>query len=226
MVITDLLKQIPLFESLLDSERQRLASLLQRRSLGKGEMLFHKGDTGSAFFIIIKGLIKIGVSNKLGDEVTLAFLRNGDFFGEMALLDELPRSADATALEDSLLYVLDRNDFFPFLTQNENAVRSILRALSMRLRRTDDLFAEISFLTVSARLAKRLLELAEPLQNPAKESPEYRIQMSQRDIAAMLGVTRESINKELKILRDKGMVTTSRNAIIVQDLDRLKRRTR
>jgi len=226
MVITDLLKQIPLFESLLDSERQRLASLLQRRSLGKGEILFHKGDTGSAFFIIIKGLIKIGVSNKLGDEVTLAFLRNGDFFGEMALLDELPRSADATALEDSLLYVLDRNDFFPFLTQNENAVRSILRALSMRLRRTDDLFAEISFLTVSARLAKRLLELVEPLQTPAKESPEYRIQMSQRDIAAMLGVTRESINKELKILRDKGMVTTSRNAITIQDLDRLKRRTR
>jgi len=226
MVITDLLKQIPLFESLLDSERQRLASLLKRHSLSKGEILFHKGDVGSAFFIIIKGLIKIGVSNKMGDEVTLARLRDGDFFGEMALLDEQPRSADATALEDSTLYVLDRNDFFPFLIQNENAVRSILRALSMRLRRTDDLFAEISFLTVSARLAKRLLELAESLETPEKESTEYRIRMSQRDLAAMLGVTRESINKELKILRDKGMVTTSRNIIIIQDLDRLKRRTR
>jgi len=226
MVITDLLKQIPLFESLLDSERQRLASLLKRHSLSKGEILFHTGDVGSAFFIIIKRLIKIGVSNKMGDEVTLARLRDGDFFGEMALLDEQPRSADATALEDSTLYVLDRNDFFPFLIQNENAVRSILRALSMRLRRTDDLFAEISFLTVSARLAKRLLELAESLETPEKESTEYRIRMSQRDLAAMLGVTRESINKELKILRDKGMVTTSRNAIIIQDLDRLKRRTR
>jgi len=226
MVITDLLKQIPLFESLLDSERQRLASLLQRHSLSKGEILFHKGDAGSAFFIIIKGLIKIGVSSKMGDEVTLARLRDGDFFGEMALLDEQPRSADATALEDSTLYVLDRNDFFPFLIQNENAVSSILRALSMRLRRTDDLFAEISFLTVSARLAKRLLELAEPLQTTEQESQEYRIPMSQRELAAMLGVTRESINKELKILRDKGMVTTARNVIIIQDLDRLKRRTR
>jgi len=106
MVITDLLKQIPLFESLLDSERQRLASLLKRHSLSKGEILFHKGDVGSAFFIIIKGLIKIGVSNKMGDEVTLARLRDGDFFGEMALLDEQPRSADATALEDSTMYVL------------------------------------------------------------------------------------------------------------------------
>lgn len=225
MVITDLLKQIPLFESLLDSERQRLASLLQRRSLDKGETLFHKGESGSAFFIIIRGVIKIGVSNKLGDEVTLAILRNGDFFGEMALLDEQPRSADATALEDSLLYVLNREDFFPFLVQNENAVRSILRSLSMRLRRTDDLIAELSFLTISARLAKRLLELAKPLPTE-KEPPEYRVQMSQRELAALLGVTRESINKELKILKDRGIVTTARNAILIQDLERLKRRTR
>jgi len=226
MVITDLLKQIPLFESMPDSEHRHLAALLQRRSLKKGEILFHKGDKGSSFFIIIKGLIKIGVSNKLGDEVTLALLGNGDFFGEMALLDEQPRSADATAMEDSLLYVLNRDDFFPFLFQNENAVRSILRALSLRLRRTDDLFAEISFLTVPARLAKRLVELAEPLKTPGTEPGEYRIRMSQRDLAAMLGVTRESINKELKILRDKGVVTTARNAIIIQNLDHLKRRTR
>jgi len=226
MVLTDLLKQIPLFESMLDSECRYLAALLQRRSLRKGEILFHKGDAGSSFFIIIKGLIKIGVSNRIGDEVTLALLRNGDFFGEMALLDEQPRSADATALEDSLLYVLDRTDFFPFLFQNENAVRSILRALSIRLRRTDDLFVEISFLTVPARLAKRLLELAEPLQTPGSESKEYRIRMPQRDLAAMLGVTRESINKELKILRDKGVVTTARNTIIIQDIERLKRRAR
>lgn len=226
MSITDLLKQIPLFESMNDSERRRLESLLQRRSLEKGEILFHKGDIGSTFYIIIKGLIKIGVSNKLGDEVTLALLRDGDFFGEMALLDEQPRSADAIALEDSILYVLNRNDFFPFLIENENAVHSILRALSMRLRRTDDLFAELSFLTVSARLAKRLLELAKPTQTQGEEPGEFRVQMSQRELAAMLGVTRESINKELKILKDKGMVTTSRNAIIIKDLDRLKRRTR
>jgi len=224
MVLTDLLKQIPLFESMLNSECRHLAALMQRRSLHKGEILFHKGDAGSSFFIIIKGLIKIGVSNKLGDEVTLALLRNGDFFGEMALLDDKPRSADATALEDSLLYVLERDVFFSFLFQNENAVRSILRALSLRLRRTDDLFTEISFLTVPTRLAKRLYELAEPLQTPGNESNEYRIRMSQRDLAAMLGVTRESINKELKILRDKGVVTTARNAIIIQDLERLKRR--
>lgn len=226
MIVTDLLKQIPLFESMVDLERQQLSALLQRRHLRKGEILFHKGDQGSAFFIIIKGLFKIAVSNKLGDEVTLALLRNGDFFGEMALLDEQPRSADAIALEDSLLYVLHRDDFFPFLFKNENAVRSILRALSIRLRRADDLFTEISFLTVPARLAKRLLELAEPLQTHKDESKTYQIQMSQRELASMLGVTRESINKELKILKDKGLVETSRNSIVIRDIERLKRRTR
>jgi len=229
MVITDLLQQIPLFESLDDSERQRLASLLQHRSLHKGEILFHKGDAGSTFFIIIKGLIKIGVSNKLGDEVTFAFLRSGDFFGEMALLDEQPRSADATALEDSLLYVLDRDDFFPFLIKNENTVRSVLsallRALSLRLRRTDDLLAEISFLTVPARLARRLIELAEFLPTKERESKEYQIRISQRELAGMLGVTRESISKELKILRSKALVTTARNTIVIHNLERLKCRT-
>ncbi|SEM52998.1 Crp-like helix-turn-helix domain-containing protein [Syntrophus gentianae] len=226
MIITDLLKQIPLFESMADVERQQLSTLLQRRQLRKGGILFRKGDKGSAFFIIIKGLVKISVSSKLGDEVTLALLRNGDFFGEMALLDEQPRSADAVALEDSLLYVLDRNDFFPFLFKNENAVRSILRALSLRLRRADDLFTEISFLTVPARLAKRLVELAEPLESQRSEPKEYKIRMSQRELASMLGVTRESINKELKILKDKGLVETSRNSILIRDIDRLKRRTR
>jgi len=229
MVITDLLQQIPLFESLDDSERQRLASLLQHRSLHKGEILFHKGDAGSTFFIIIKGLIKIGVSNKLGDEVTFAFLRSGDFFGGMALLDEQPRSADATALEDSLLYVLDRDDFFPFLIKNENTVRSVLsallRALSLRLRRTDDLLAEISFLTVPARLARRLIELAEFLPTTERESNEYQIRISQRELAGMLGVTRESISKELKILRSKALVTTARNTIVIHNLERLKCRT-
>ncbi len=226
MVITEILQQIPLFESMLDSERTQITTLLQRRSLQKGEILFHKGDQGSEFFIIIKGLIKIGVSNRVGDEVTLAHLREGDFFGEMALLDEQPRSANAAALEESLLYVLDRNDFFPFLFKNENAVRSILRALSIRLRRTDDLFTEISFLTVPARLAKRLLELAEPLQNQTEAIETYRVRISQRELASMLGVTRESINKELKTLKDKGLVETSRNNIIIRDIDRLRRRSR
>jgi CRP/FNR family transcriptional regulator, cyclic AMP receptor protein len=226
MVITDLLKQIPLFESMLDFERKQLADLLQRRSLRKNDYLFHKGDSGSSFFIIAEGQIKIGVSNKMGDEVTLALLRKGDFFGEMALLDEQPRSADASAVEDTLLYVLNRDDFFPFLFKNENAIRSILCALSMRLRRADDLFAEISFLTVSARLAKRLVELAHPLELKDANASEYRIQISQRELASILGVTRESINKELKILRDRNLVTTARNAIIIQNLDQLKRRAR
>lgn len=229
MVITDLLQQIPLFESLDNSERRRLAALLQSRSLSKGEVLFQKGDPGSAFFIIIKGLIKIGVSNNLGEEVIFSFLGSGDFFGEMALLDKHPRSADATALEDSLLYVLDSNDFFPFLIQSENTVRSVisalLRALSLRLRRADDLLEEISFLTVPARLARRLLELAESLPIAEGESKKYRIRISQRELAGMLGVTRESISKELKILREKGLVTTARNTIIIHDLDHLKRRT-
>jgi CRP-like cAMP-binding protein len=162
-----LLQQIPLFDSLDRSELKRLAKLLQSRSLKKREVLFRKGDPGSDFFIIIKGSIKIGVSKNLDEEVIFSFLGSGDCFGEMALLDNHPRSADATAVEDSLLYVLDSKDFYHFLLQSENTVRSVigalLRLLSLRLRRADHLLEEISFLTVPARLARRLLELAESI---------------------------------------------------------------
>jgi len=95
----------------------------------------------------------------------------------------------------------------------------------MRLRRTDDLLTEISFLTVPARLARRLIELAESLPTTGRDSNVYQIQISQRELAGMLGVTRESISKELKILRSKGLVTTARNTILIHNLDRLKRRS-
>lgn len=222
MTTTDLLQKIPLFESLNDQERQQLTTMLKLDAIKKRELLFSRGDAGSSFYIIIKGAIKISVSNELGAEVTLALLSDGDFFGEMALLDEQPRSANATALENTVLYRLDRNDFFSFLLQNENTIRSILCSLSLRLRSIDDMFSETTFLTVSARLAKRLFELAKPLQIQEKESKEYQIRMSQQELASMLGVTRERINKELKILRDKGIVTTARNSVIIRDLDRLR----
>jgi CRP/FNR family cyclic AMP-dependent transcriptional regulator len=105
-----LIKQIPLFALLSPQEQETLASMLRRRSIRKGDFLFHKGDEGTALYIIFKGLIKIAVSTNRGDEVTLAMLADGDFFGEMALLDDLPRSTDAMALEDTQLYVLNRVD--------------------------------------------------------------------------------------------------------------------
>lgn len=223
MMPISVLKKVPLFASLAERDLQNLASLLRWKSLEKGEVLFRKGDEGTALYVIMQGRIKISLSRRT-EKMTIAILGQGEFLGEMALLDGQPRSADALALEDTHLYALNRQDFLPFLINNENAVRAILYALSMRLRKTDDLLAEICFLSLSARLAKKLVELAEA-QFPDEKNPRaYTLKISQRELGDILGVSRESINKELKILRDKGILATSRNFIHVYDLESLKKR--
>jgi CRP-like cAMP-binding protein len=130
------------------------------------------------------------------------------------------------ALEDTQLYVLNRADFLSFLFQNEHAVRTIIQALSLRLRKTDDMVAEVCFLNVSARLAKRLVDLIESRHQAEKGDEQRNLHLTQRQLASLIGVSRETVNKELKILREKGIVATARNAITVQDLERLKNRIR
>jgi len=211
------LKKIPLFASLPYADQENLVSLIRRKAIRKGELLFRQGDEGTALYIILEGRIKISVSRRT-DTVTLAILGQGEFLGEMALLDDLPRSADAMALEDSQLYALSRKDFLSFLKNNENAVHAVLTALSLRLRKTDNLLAEMCFLNLSVRLVNRLVELAEPLAVNETKPQVCTIKISQQELGDILGVSRESINKELKILRSKGYVSTSRNSILIHDL--------
>jgi CRP-like cAMP-binding protein len=217
-----LIKQIPLFASFTPDELETLASMLRRRVIPKGDFLFHKGDEGTALYIISQGLIKIAVPTRQGDEVTLAILSDGDFFGEMALLDDMPRSAGAVAMADTQLYMLNRTDFLSFLIPNEHAVRAIIQAISLRLRRTDDLVAEVCFLNVPARLAKRLVGLVASQHQRDDQAAD--IHLTQRELASLIGVSRETINRELKVLRQKGIVTTARNTITIHDLERLKQR--
>jgi CRP/FNR family cyclic AMP-dependent transcriptional regulator len=220
----NVLKRIPLFASLPEADQQNLVSLLRRVNLRKGEILFRQGDEGVSLYLILQGRVKISLSRQM-DVVTLAILGQGEFLGEMALLDGLPRSADAIALEDSYLYALNRKDFLAFLVNNEKAVHAVLSSLSIRLRKTDTLLAEMCFLNLSVRLVQKLVELAQQ-QPPDEKNPNAcTVKISQQELGNILGVSRESINKELKHLRDKGIVSTSRNCIHIHNLASLKKRT-
>lgn len=218
-----LLKKIPLFSSLPEADQENLANLIRRKAIKKGELLFRQGDEGTALYIILQGRIKISVSRRT-DTVMLAILGQGEFLGEMALLDNLPRSADAIALEDSQLYTLNRKDFLFFLKNNDNAVHAILSSLSLRLRKTDNLLAEMCFLNLTTRLAIKLVELAEPMAANGIKPQVCTLRISQQELGDILGVSRESINKELKILRSEGYVSTSRNSILIYDLELFKKR--
>ncbi|MBT8356673.1 MAG: Crp/Fnr family transcriptional regulator [Desulfobacterales bacterium] len=219
-----LLNKIPLFNSLSDSDLENLSESVRLQSLKKGQTLFRKGDEGSSLYIIKQGTIKIVLPSRLGDEVIVTMFSAGDFLGEMALFDGKPRSADALAMEPSQIYVLNRNDFLIFLQSNINAMKSILSQLTNRLRNTDDFLESTCFLSVSARLAKKLLELAESYGQNDGDKVYIDLSLTQKEIGDMIGSTRESINKELKILRDKGLITMQENKIQIVDITRLKRR--
>ena len=219
-----ILKKVPLLQSLSDTNLEALSLSLRSQRLRKKQALFRKGDEGTALYIIMKGRIKIVLPSKVGEEVILTIFSEGDFLGEMSLLDEKPRSADAVAMEESEVYVLNRTDFLSFLQKNGDAIKCVLSCLSERLRKTDDLLEDASFLTVSARVAKKLIELGREFGVKDKDVVRIGLRLTQQDMADLVGTTRESINKELRILRERGLVSTEGDYIQLLDLERLKRR--
>lgn len=224
MLPLNLLDNIPLFEGFKQSEKERLAGLLRKHNIKKGDILFRKDDEGNSFYIIYKGRVKIVLKSSQEDEITLAVFGGGDFFGEMAILNGMPRSADAVAMEDTQLYSLNRMDFLSFLINNEHAVQSLLATLSMRLRKTDNLLGETAFLHVSARLIRRLADIIETQGEYLEGSQAVKINITQKELASMVGVSRESINKKLKILCRKGLLTNTRNTIIIHHPEFFKKR--
>ena len=220
------LRGVHLFQSLSHHDSERLSASLKRRLLKKGEALFRKGDEGTSLYIVKSGSVKIVLPSDMGDEVAPAILSKGDFFGEMALLDGLPRSADVVALEPSELLALNQKDFLAFLKDNEEAIQSIFSYLSMRLRKTDDLLEDAHFLNISTRFARRLVELSQKYGHQKEEGGAIQIELrlTQKDLASIVGATRESINKELRILREKGLVNTEGNSIKILNMERLEKR--
>lgn len=224
MTTPELLSQIPLFENLGPEDLEDLSILLREQKVKKGDVLFRKKSEGTALYFVRQGAIKIVLPSRLGDERIVTIFTAGEFFGEMSLLDGMPRSADAVAVKESRVLILDRSDFLHFLKNNESAIKKILSTLSLRLRKTDELLEDLTFLNIPARFAKKLLEIGETFGQRDGDSVRVSLKLSQQELADMVGATRESINKELRVLREKGLVTVSDKNIHIHDINRLKRR--
>jgi CRP/FNR family cyclic AMP-dependent transcriptional regulator len=220
----ELLNNIPLFKRLPPVDLNELAERLRVFKVKKNDVLFRKGSEGDSLYIIQEGNIKITLPSKLGDEVIVSIFSDGDFFGEMALLDQMPRSANAVAMQPTRLLMLNRRDFIQFLKTNDTAMEIILSTLSQRLRKTDNQLEDAVFLKVRARFAKKLLELGECFGKRGKNKLEINLRLTQKDLADMIGATRESVNKEFRELREKGIVSLTDKAICIHDTARLKRR--
>src|SRR5207244_1951899 len=155
------LKQVPLFAGLADEDIRGLMALAKRRTFRSGEVIFHREDPGQVLYVIKEGKVKISLISPDGQEISLVVFGKGECFGEFAILDGLPRSADAVALEKVECYTLQRSDFHNAIMKNPKIAIQIIEVLTRRLRSTDQMVEDLIFLDVYGRVAKKLLELAD-----------------------------------------------------------------
>lgn len=222
-----ILAQVRLFSHLPDEDLAQLAGKLLRRRFERDQIIFHKNDPGSTLYIIISGKVKIVLPSPDGENVLVALLSTGDFFGELSLFDGEPRSATAIAADSTEILTLDQKDLFTYLAEHSQAAVEILGELSLRLRRTDELLSDAAFCNLPARLSKRLLELAARYGQPGENGDILiNMRLKQQDLADMVGATRESVNKTLKIYKQKNMITVNKGYITINDLSGLQFKAR
>jgi CRP-like cAMP-binding protein len=206
MVQVDFLKQVPLFAELNEAELNSLAHDFVRRQFRQEETIFQEGDPGQVLYLIETGQVRIYVQSEDGQETSVVLYGPGDIFGELAVIDGLPRSASATAMEDTVVYTLGRDLFRDHMKRAPQLALNFMRALSVRVRYNTQQINSLTLLDVPARLARKLVELAQ--QYGVVESGGVRINLSinQSDLASLTGTTRESINKALGAFRRQGLI--------------------
>jgi CRP-like cAMP-binding protein len=204
----------------LDSEAlDQLCRYAKHTVLKRGATIFSKGDPGNSLYAVISGTVKISLSSPDGRNAILNLVGSGELFGEMSVLDGQDRSADATANTNCEIYVIDRRDFLPFMRSQPALSMKFIELLCERLRRTSDQVEQVILQDLPGRLASALIRLTER-HKAAKDS--RTIAVTQQEISEMVGMTRESINKQLRAWATRNWVRLEHGAIVVLDAEPLQ----
>lgn len=177
--------------------------------------IFHKGSPGLGLLAVLKGKVRISSVGPDGNQVVLNIIDEGEVFGEIALLDGKDRTADAVAMGECDLLAIDRRDFVPFVRANPEVALRLLSVMCERLRRTTEQVEDMIFLDAPQRLAKKLLQLADARAKQA-------VTISQRELGNMIGLSRESINKQLNAWQQEGMLKIEQGTIVILDAEALR----
>jgi len=218
-----LLRSISLFSGLSDAELDALAGRLGKRTFGRGVIIFHKDSPGDTTYIIETGKVRIFALSESGQEISVRICGTGEVFGELSMLDGLPRSAGAMALEETRVLTLQREDYRELLEAYPHMAKGIIATLTARVRYTTQYAENLAFLDVEGRVAQRLLELANLYGVQAPAGVEIGMQLTQSDLASLVGATRERVNKVLAAFRNQGLIESDAERIIVRDPRGLKR---
>lgn len=220
----DILRQSPIFADLPATDLVNLAEKLDQRTFARGMIIFHKGSIGQSLYLIASGRVRIFLLSETGREISLEILNPGDYFGELALLDDLPRSAGALAMERTVTYALHRDDFRRLLDAHPRLGVPMLTLMSKRLRSMINYTEHLAFTDVQGRVAAKLLALAERNidrggvgQDTIVVQSDILLPMTQGELATWVAASRESVNKVLGIFRDQGLIRLEGQRIVIVD---------
>ncbi len=222
----DALSEAPLFEALSDEDAQALRSKVLVVRLDRGERLFSEGDKGDRLYIILSGKIKLTKAAPDGRENLLSVHGPGEMFGELSLFDPIPRTSSATAITQADLAGLAHDDLRTFLASRPGVAMHLLQALAQRLRRINEVKADLVFTDVPGRVAKALLDLSERFGVQTPEGMQVNHDLTQEELAQLVGASRETVNKALADFAARGWIQLAAKSVLISDTDRLRKRAR
>lgn len=224
MSVVNLLRRVSLFADLRGEELNALSRCLGKRTFASDMILYHKGNPAQNLYIIESGEVRIYALSDSGHEITLEVYGPGECFGETALLDGNLRTTGAMALEKTVTYTLDRDDFLQCLDRHPQVARRVMALLAHRLEHAMTYAENLAFLDVAGRVAAVLLELAARYE-VEHGSIEIDLHLTQGEMASWCAASREMVNKVLAAYREQGLIKMERQAIVIIDLAGLKRKT-
>jgi CRP/FNR family transcriptional regulator, cyclic AMP receptor protein len=222
----DVVLSAPLFAEMDPENSLALIESMNPVAFARGDVLFHEGDPGDRLFVIRSGKIKLGRRSSDGRENLLSIQGPGEMFGELSLFDPGPRTATATVVADAELVELAHTDLVAWLEQHPTVAKHLLKALAHRLRRTNEALADLVFSDVPGRVAKALLDLATRFGELTDEGVRVAHDLTQEELAQLVGASRETVNKALADFAARGWVRREGRAVVLLDADRLERRAR
>jgi CRP/FNR family cyclic AMP-dependent transcriptional regulator len=213
MVSTAVLKAVPLFSSFPEDQLRMLATVVARRSIPRSTTVMAGGDATDSLYIVISGRLKVMMSDAEGKEVILTILGPGEFFGEMGLIDDEPRSASVVAIEACELLYISKRDFKKCLAENFDMTMAVMRGLVRRLREADRKIGSLALLDVYGRVARLLLDMSETVGGEKIVTK----RLPKQDIAKMIGASREMVSRVMKDLQMGGYIEMRGSNIVLRD---------
>jgi CRP/FNR family transcriptional regulator, cyclic AMP receptor protein len=225
-LLDDVLRQAPMFAGLDEEAVVALRSAMHEVRLRRGEVLFHEGDQGDELYVVIEGKVKLGRTSADGRENLLSVLGPGQMFGELSLFDPGPRSSTATGITDTAMLALGQEQLMTWLSGRPEVARGLLLQLASRLRHLNEAVADLVFSDVPGRVAKQLLDLARRFGKPTDGGIDVHHDLTQEELAQLVGASRETVNKALADFAHRGWIRLEQRAVVILDVERLNHRSR